>query len=136
MSRRVASAGESKGGIDPYMPMRAKDKASQKRLLKEIHDNFIADVREGRGDRLKPEVAARLHVATAGGGGCSGALFGRPSKRTIRGLAKEATRLIIECRGRSCASLCRFVLLRPGLLYRLPFTHSPCSQSLAGRWAV
>ena len=93
VSRRVHSAGESKSGIDPYMPMRRKDLSSQKRLLREIHENFIADVREGRGDRLKPEAAARLHVTTAGGGGCTGALFGRPSKRTIRGLVKEGAGL-------------------------------------------
>ena len=31
VERRVATAGDSKSGLDPYMPQREKDKASQKR---------------------------------------------------------------------------------------------------------
>ena len=41
VSRRVHTAGASKGGVDPYLPMRRKDLAAQARLLREIHTNFI-----------------------------------------------------------------------------------------------
>lgn len=88
VSRRVYAAGESKGGIDPYMRQKSRDLKSQRRLLTELHDNFIAAVKEGRGERLNPEAAARLHVRTVGGAGCAGLLFGKPSSGTVRSLAK------------------------------------------------
>ena len=90
VERRVQSAGASKSGLDPYMPQKSKDVKSQKRLLKEIHQNFIAAVREGRGDKLRPEAAARLHSSTAGGlGGC----FGAPGKSSLRRLVKKGAGL-------------------------------------------
>jgi signal peptide peptidase SppA len=69
LERRLVTAGKSKGGVDPYTPL-GKQKsvlASQRRLMKELHSNFISDVKQGRGDRLQPEAAARLHCATQGG---------------------------------------------------------------------
>lgn len=94
VTRRVATAGESKSGIDPYMPQRSKDLKSQKRLLHEIHHNFIDAVKQGRGDRLKPEEAARLHVVNGGsGGGCVGACFGTPSRRRLQRLVDKGAGL-------------------------------------------
>ena len=76
------------------MPQRGKDLKSQKRLLHEIHHNFIDAVKEGRGDRLKPEEAARIHVSSGGsGGGCSGAIFGAPSRRQLRKLVAKGAGL-------------------------------------------
>ena len=50
----------------------------------------IAAVREGRGDKLRPEAAARLHSSTAGGlGGC----FGAPGKSSLRRLVKKGAGL-------------------------------------------
>lgn len=69
LERRLLTAGKSKGGVDPYTPL-GKQKsmlASQRRLMEELHSNFISDVKQGRGDRLQPEAAARLYCATQGG---------------------------------------------------------------------
>ena len=66
VTRRVHASGESKSGIDPFMKMKRRDLANQRRLLTEIHENFIAAVKEGRGERLQPEAAAKLAVKSAG----------------------------------------------------------------------
>lgn len=89
VSRRVYAAGDHKGGIDPYMRQKQRDLKAQRRLLKEIHDNFIGAVKEGRGERLQPEVAAELHAQTVGGAGCTGLLLGRPSRGTVKSLARK-----------------------------------------------
>ena len=87
VSRRVYAAGDHKGGIDPYMRQKQRD-LKARRLLKEIHDNFIGAVKEGRGERLQPEVAAELHAQTVGVG-CTGLLLGRPSRGTVKSLARK-----------------------------------------------
>ena len=92
VERRVAAAGGSKAGLDPYMPQKKRDVANQKRLLKEIHTNFIDAVKEGRGERLDAEAAARMHHATKGGGGCGGWL-GKPGKRTLKRLVRDGAGL-------------------------------------------
>mmetsp|Transcript_12383 Transcript_12383/g.26757 ORF Transcript_12383/g.26757 Transcript_12383/m.26757 type:complete len:410 (-) Transcript_12383:146-1375(-) len=88
VERRVFTAGESKGGVDPYLPIRSKALAKQKRLLGELHSNFIAAVREGRGDRLKPEAAARLSYSTT-----AWAPSFMPSNATIRRLVTDGAGL-------------------------------------------
>lgn len=67
-----------------HVPQHKRDLANQERLLGEIHSNFVEAVKEGRGDRLKPEAAARIHHATTRAG-CGGWL-GKPGKRTLRKL--------------------------------------------------
>ena len=122
----MQTAGESKAGLDPYMPQRSRDLASQRRLLRELHDNvraaealrafstspplqpqtgrprkrlhvtpkpspppqFISAVREGRGDRLRPEEAACVHYTTTGLL-CGGAFGSRPSKRHLAKLVRN-----------------------------------------------
>ena len=53
VERRLLTAGEHKGILDPFSPLSEFDKAHADRLLKDLHKTFIAAVKEGRGDRLK-----------------------------------------------------------------------------------
>jgi serine protease SohB len=52
IERRVHTAGKSKSTLDPFRPQKPEDVARLQRLLDDIHDEFIAHVRERRGDRL------------------------------------------------------------------------------------
>ena len=52
IERRLLTAGESKGALDPFSPLSAKDVAHVRRLLGQIHEQFITTVKNGRGDRL------------------------------------------------------------------------------------
>jgi protease-4 len=62
IERRLLTAGENKGFLDPFSPQDAKQKAHAQVLLREIHEQFIDVVRRGRGDRLKdtPELFSGL----------------------------------------------------------------------------
>lgn len=53
VERRLLTAGENKGFMDPFSPRNAKHEAFTKAMLAEIHQQFITVVREGRGKRLK-----------------------------------------------------------------------------------
>jgi protease-4 len=53
IERRLLTAGEHKGGLDPFTPLNDEDVSHIKRLLATIHENFINAVKSGRGDRLK-----------------------------------------------------------------------------------
>ena len=53
IERRLITAGEHKGIADPFSPLSQPDAARLQALLDEIHEQFIAAVREGRGKRLK-----------------------------------------------------------------------------------
>jgi protease-4 len=53
VERRLLTAGENKGMLDPFSPLTDKDKAHARQLLDDIHKQFIDVVREGRGKRLK-----------------------------------------------------------------------------------
>ena len=53
VERRLYTAGESKGFLDPFSPQKAEDLEHVQGLLKNIHEQFIDVVKEGRGDRLK-----------------------------------------------------------------------------------
>jgi len=79
VERRLLTAGENKGMGDPFMPSNPKHVALTKAMLEQIHQQFIAVVKEGRGDRLKEtpdtfsglywngEEAVRLGLADATG---------------------------------------------------------------------
>ena len=62
VERRLLTAGENKGFLDPFSPQDAKQKEHAKVLLGEIHQQFIEVVRQGRGKRLKetPEMFTGL----------------------------------------------------------------------------
>ncbi|MDP2810477.1 MAG: S49 family peptidase [Rhodocyclaceae bacterium] len=53
VERRLLTAGENKGFLDPFSPQNAQHKAHAQQMLGEIHQQFIDVVRKGRGKRLK-----------------------------------------------------------------------------------
>ena len=53
VERRLLTAGENKGFLDPFSPVDPKQRDYAKKLLGEIHAQFIEVVRTGRGKRLK-----------------------------------------------------------------------------------
>ncbi len=53
VERRLLTAGENKGFLDPFSPQNAQHKAHAQQMLGEIHQQFIQVVRDGRGKRLK-----------------------------------------------------------------------------------
>ncbi|MEJ2115908.1 MAG: S49 family peptidase [Gammaproteobacteria bacterium] len=52
VERRLMTAGEHKGLLDPFQPEKEFEKNHVQSLLDEIHQQFIAVVVEGRGDKL------------------------------------------------------------------------------------
>lgn len=55
VARRVYTAGDSKSMLDPFKPENPEDVARLKQLLEDIHGNFIAHVKDRRGDKLTAE---------------------------------------------------------------------------------
>jgi protease-4 len=53
VERRLLTAGENKGFLDPFSPLDAAQREYAAKMLQEIHQQFIAVVRQGRGKRLK-----------------------------------------------------------------------------------
>lgn len=62
VERRLLTAGENKGFLDPFSPLEPRQRAFAEAMLGDIHKQFIAIVREGRGQRLKetPETFSGL----------------------------------------------------------------------------
>jgi protease-4 len=62
VERRLLTAGESKGFLDPFSPQNESHKDHARQMLGEIHQQFIDVVRKGRGKRLKetPEMFSGL----------------------------------------------------------------------------
>jgi protease IV len=52
VERRLLHAGDSKGFMDPFQPLKSDEAAHVQGLLNEIHQQFIDVVKEGRGERL------------------------------------------------------------------------------------
>ena len=55
IERRLITAGEHKGLLDPFSPLPAKERELAQAMIDEVHEQFIAVVREGRGQRLKAD---------------------------------------------------------------------------------
>jgi len=53
VERRLITAGENKAMLDPFSPLDEKHREYAVALAKDIHEQFIGVVREGRGKRLK-----------------------------------------------------------------------------------
>ncbi|AAU92506.1 putative signal peptide peptidase SppA [Methylococcus capsulatus str. Bath] len=62
VERRVMTAGDHKAILDPFGPVDPVEKQHVQRLLNTVHQQFIAAVKAGRGDRLKdrPEIFSGL----------------------------------------------------------------------------
>ena len=58
IERRLLTAGENKGFLDPFSPSNPKQQDHAREMLVDIHQQFIQVVQEGRGKRLKdaPEI--------------------------------------------------------------------------------
>jgi protease-4 len=53
VERRLLTAGENKGFLDPFSPQNERHKVHAQGMLNDIHQQFIEVVRSGRGKRLK-----------------------------------------------------------------------------------
>ncbi len=62
VERRLMTAGENKGFMDPFSPQTEKQRAFAQAMLDQIHQQFISVVKAGRGTRLKetPETFSGL----------------------------------------------------------------------------
>lgn len=62
VERRLLTAGENKGFLDPFSPQEPAHKQHAQVLLNDVHNQFIEVVRKGRGKRLKdgPELFTGL----------------------------------------------------------------------------
>jgi protease-4 len=62
VERRLLTAGENKGFMDPFSPVQPKQVEYARGMVNEIHQQFIDVVRQGRGKRLKetPEMFTGL----------------------------------------------------------------------------
>ena len=62
VERRLLTAGENKGMLDPFSPQNEKQRAYAQAMIDQIHQQFIAVVKDGRGERLKetPETFSGL----------------------------------------------------------------------------
>lgn len=52
IERRLLTAGEHKGFLDPFSPINQEEVVHTKKMLADIHKQFINVVKNGRGDRL------------------------------------------------------------------------------------
>ena len=55
VERRLLTAGEHKGFLDPFQPVKEADVEHVKKLLGDIHEQFIEVVKAGRGEKLKDD---------------------------------------------------------------------------------
>ena len=62
IERRLLTAGDNKGMLDPFSPQDERQRAYAKVMIDQVHQQFIKVVREGRGQRLKetPETFSGL----------------------------------------------------------------------------
>lgn len=62
IERRLFTAGDNKGFLDPFSPVDQRQREFAQKMLTDIHQQFIDVVRQGRGKRLKetPELFSGL----------------------------------------------------------------------------
>lgn len=53
IERRLLTAGENKGMLDPFSPQNPQQRAFAQAMIDQIHQQFIKVVKDGRGERLK-----------------------------------------------------------------------------------
>ena len=52
VERRLITSGENKAILDPFLPIKPKQREFMQDLLKEVHNQFIEAVKKGRGNKL------------------------------------------------------------------------------------
>lgn len=57
VERRLITAGENKGFLDPFSPLTERQREYAQAMLNQIHQQFIDVVKAGRGNRLKEDSA-------------------------------------------------------------------------------
>jgi protease-4 len=57
VERRLMTAGDQKGFLDPFSPVKPAEAQHVRKMLGQIHQQFIDVVRKGRGDRLSDDQA-------------------------------------------------------------------------------
>jgi protease-4 len=67
ITRRLITAGKNKGFLDPFSPQSPEQKAFLQTMLDQIHQQFIAKVKQGRGARLKMNDELFTGLAWTGG---------------------------------------------------------------------
>ncbi len=55
IERRLLTAGQHKGMLDPFLPENPDEKQQMLTMLEQVHQHFIQAVKTGRGDRLKDD---------------------------------------------------------------------------------
>jgi protease-4 len=62
VERRLLTAGDNKGMLDPFSPQSERQNAYAQAMIDQVHQQFIAVVKQGRGTRLKetPETFSGL----------------------------------------------------------------------------
>jgi protease-4 len=62
IERRLIISGENKAILDPFLPIKPKQKDFMQNLLDEVHSQFINAVKKGRGNKLKndPDIFSGL----------------------------------------------------------------------------
>jgi protease-4 len=55
IERRLLTAGENKAMLDPFSPVNPAHQKATQALIDEVHRHFIDSVKQGRGERLKPD---------------------------------------------------------------------------------
>ncbi|HVL56264.1 MAG TPA: S49 family peptidase, partial [Burkholderiaceae bacterium] len=87
VERRLLTAGENKGFLDPFSPLSPEHVAHAQKMLDELHQQFIEVVRRGRGPQLKetPEMFTGLFWT----GGRSIELGLADEFGTVRSVARE-----------------------------------------------
>lgn len=55
VERRLYTAGEHKGFLDPFSPVKPAERQHVDKLLEQVHQQFINTVRADRGERLAPD---------------------------------------------------------------------------------
>lgn len=60
VERRVYTAGEHKGFLDPFLPQKPEETAFWQTVLSTTHAQFIESVKQGRGARLKADAHPEL----------------------------------------------------------------------------
>lgn len=53
IERRLITAGDNKGMLDPFLPQDDTQEAYMQRIVDQVHQQFIQAVKQGRGERLK-----------------------------------------------------------------------------------